>query len=100
MRRVQIDSAGEALVGQGGVRGLVNRRATDQFRGILVEFRRPIVACRSLEIPIEQGRREVRREASDRDVLITPLHTLPRQTGQSGQRISNAFVRQLADVFG
>ena len=65
--RAQVNGTGKALADQARHRRLVDVDLVDDFSRVLVVFDGAVVAGRSLLAPVQQGRREVRREAADRD---------------------------------
>ena len=95
----QVDRAGEALGDALGVGGLVDHDRLDDFRRVLVELDRTVVARARLLAAVEERRHEVAAEATDRDVLHATVDALAGDAGQARDRLRDARVRQLADVF-
>ena len=96
----QIDRPGQAHAGNVGIGGLVDHRGRKQFRGILIEFDRAVIARAGLLAPIEQHGGEIGSKAADRDDLRTAGNALRGKAGQTGDRFGDRHVGQLTDVFG
>ena len=88
----QVDGARKPLSDDRGHRRLVNEDLVHDLGRILVILDRPIVAGRGLLAAVEQGRREVRRKAADRNRVRTARDTLRGQAGQARDRFGDRRV--------
>lgn len=96
---LHVHGTGQALSNQRSIRRLVYGHAADQFGRVLVELDTAVVAGRDLFAPVQQRARELLRHAADMDHLRASIDALHGQARQARNRIRDADVGQLADIF-
>ena len=97
---LHVNRAGQTLADQARVRSFVNGDAAQQLGRVLVEFDAAIVAGADLLAAVQQGGREVGGQAAHADDLGTAADALGRQAWQARDRLGDADVRKLANIFG
>src|SRR5262249_8963782 len=97
---LHVHRAGNALADQRRFGRLVYDDTAQQFRRILIEFDRAVVAGRDLLAAVQQRAVEVAGEAADAQRRRASGHALRGDARQARQRFGDGIVRQLADVFG
>ena len=94
-----IDRADEALPDQRCGGRLVDDDLIDDFRRILVQLDRAVVARGRLFAAVQQRLGEIRAEAADRDHVGAPVQALRGKAGKARNRFPDRGVGQLADIF-
>ena len=97
---LHVDRARQALPDQRCVGRLEDDHAAEQFRRVLVKLDAAVVTRGHQFAAVEQGGREVWRQAAHADDLRAPGDALRREARQPGDGFGDAVVGQLADVFG
>src|SRR5207245_1113852 len=81
----QVDRSGETGRDALGVGGLVDYHRLHDFRGVLIELDRTVVAGAGLLAAVQEGRDIVARKAADGDVLHASVDALAGEAGQAGE---------------
>ena len=96
---LHVERARQTLAYESRIWRLVHRHAADQLGRVLVEFDTPVVARAHHFATVEQGRGEIGRQAAHADDLGAARDALRRETRQSCDRLGNADIGKLADIF-